>query len=197
MTQDGKKFLGLTVADFKELVQFLVIAAIIVIPIRYFIMQPFLVSGSSMEPNFHSRDYLIVDKISYKIGSPKRGDVVVFRFPELPNQPSQKKFLVKRLVGLPGDTIKINTIGQITITNSQNPNGKIIDEDYVVNKDGDTYEITVPEGKVLVMGDNRPVSYDSRAWGLLPIENLVGRAYLRLWPLKDINYLPGKTDLLK
>ncbi|MBP6912318.1 MAG: signal peptidase I [Candidatus Pacebacteria bacterium] len=186
---DGKK--GNYVDDIKELFRFLIIAAIIVIPIRYFIMQPFVVSGTSMDPTFHDKEYLIVDKLTYNLNKIHRGDVVVFHFPN-----ENQKYLVKRLIGLPGDTITLTTDGKITIKNTEHPEGFTIYEAYLQNHDGDSLTITIPDGKAFVLGDNRPVSYDSRAWGLLDEKKLVGRVYLRLWPLNRISYLPGETDLL-
>lgn len=191
MTQETKKFFGLNGAEIKELLRFALIAIIIILPIRYFVMQPFLVSGLSMDPTFKNRDYLIVDKLSYRLHEPKRGDVIVFKFPN-----EKRRFLVKRLIGLPGDTVTLKPNGEIIVQNTDYPNGFTVSEDYVFYKDLDSYSITVPNEKVLVLGDNRPVSYDSRAWGLLDEHRIVGRAYLRLWPLGSIDYLPGKTDLL-
>lgn len=186
-----KKILFLNKEDWIELFRFLLIAAIIVLPVRYFIMQPFVVSGTSMDPTFHDKEYLIIDKLSYRLSEPHRGDVVVFHFPS-----QNERYLVKRLIGLPGDTVTLHTDGTLTIKNENYPDGFTIEEVYVVNKDKDALTLTVPEGKVLVLGDNRPVSYDSRAWGTLDEAKLVGRVYLRLWPLKKINYLPGETNLL-
>lgn len=177
--------------DVKELLKFLAIAIVIVVPIRYFIMQPFVVSGTSMDPTFHDKEYLIVDKLTYNLNKIHRGDVVVFHFPN-----ENQKYLVKRLIGLPGDTVTLTNTGTITIQNKDYPQGFTVEESYLQNHDGDSLTITVPDGKVFVLGDNRPVSYDSRAWGLLDEKKLVGRVYLRLWPLKRINYLPGKTNLL-
>lgn len=177
--------------DIKELFRFLIIAAIIVIPIRFFIMQPFVVSGSSMDPTFHNKEYLITDKLTYNLHEYKRGDVVVLKLPS-----ENDKHLLKRLIGLPGDTVTLEANGNITIKNIAHPQGFTVYESYLENHDGYNLTITIPEGKVFVLGDNRPVSYDSRAWGLLDENKLVGRVYLRLWPLNKINYLPGKTDLL-
>ncbi|OGI72425.1 signal peptidase I [Candidatus Nomurabacteria bacterium RIFCSPHIGHO2_02_FULL_38_15] len=177
--------------DAKELFRFLLVAAIIVVPIRYFIMQPFVVSGSSMDPTFHNNEYLIVDKLSYNLNKIHRGDAVVFHFPL-----EKRKYLVKRLIGLPGDTVTLRSDGTVTIKNRLHPNGFTVAEDYLENHDGYNLTITVPEKKVFVLGDNRPVSYDSRAWGLLDEDRMVGRVYLRLWPLTRIDYLPGKTNLL-
>lgn len=182
---------GFTKEDVKELIRFILIAVIIVVPIRVFIMQPFVVSGTSMDPTFHDKEYLIADKLTYNLHTYTRGDVVVLKLPS-----ENGKHLIKRLVGLPGDTVTLTPDGKITIKNTDHPEGFTIDETYVENHDGYNLTITIPDGKVFVLGDNRPVSYDSRAWGLLDEKKLVGRAYLRLWPLNKISYLPGKTDLL-
>lgn len=182
---------GFSKEDIKELFRFLVIAAIIVMPIRFFIMQPFVVSGSSMDPTFHNKEYLITDKLTYNLHEYKRGDVVVLKLPS-----ENDKHLLKRLIGLSGDTVTLETNGNITIKNTTHPQGFTVYESYLENHDGYNLTITIPEGKVFVLGDNRPVSYDSRAWGLLDEDKLVGRVYLRLWPLNKISYLPGKTQLL-
>ena len=156
-------------------------------------MQPFIVSGASMDPTFKDKEYLIIDKLTYNLGKIHRGDVVVFRFPF-----KNERYLVKRIVGLPGDTVTLQTNGEITIKNEQNPDGFTIPESYVTNKDQDSFTITIPKdsNKVLVLGDNRSVSYDSRAWGLLEKDRLVGRVYLRLWPINRIDLLPGEADVL-
>lgn len=170
-----------------DLIKFAVIALIIVIPIRMFIAQPFVVSGESMYPTFHDGEYLIVDEISYNLGSPHRGDVVVFRYPKDP-----KRFFIKRIIGLPNEQIEINN-GQVTIKNKENPNGLILDESYTNEEWNTTDTYTTGDGEYFVMGDNRNRSSDSRFWGTLPENLLVGRAYLRLFPLKEISYLPGKV----
>lgn len=193
-TQPKKvSFWGSIKNDIIDLLKFLAIAAIIVIPIRHFVMQPFIVSGTSMDPTFADKEYLIIDKLTYNLNKINRGDVVVFKFPS-----RNERYLVKRIIGLPGDTVTLKSNGDITIINEQNPNGFTVQEEYVVNKDQDSFTITVPKdsNKILVLGDNRKVSYDSRAWGLLEKDRLVGRVYLRLWPVGRIDVLPGKTDVL-
>ena len=100
-----------------ELLRFALIALIIVIPIRIFIMEPFVVSGSSMFPTFDNGDYLIVDKLSYKISDPQRNDVVIFKYPN-----DKTKFFIKRVIGLPNETVDIKD-GVVTIINSENPFG--------------------------------------------------------------------------
>ena len=98
---------------FGELVRFAIIALVIVIPIRVLVVEPFVVSGSSMFPTFENRDYLIIDKISYKLGNPKRDDVVIFRYPN-----DQTKFFIKRIIGLPNETVDIQG-SLVTITNGE------------------------------------------------------------------------------
>lgn len=169
-----------------EIFQFSLIAILIVVPIRLFIAQPFIVSGASMEDTFHSGEYLIVDQLTYHFEEPTRGDVIVFRYPRDPS-----KFFIKRVIGLPGDTLTIDG-GVITIKNEDNPDGFILSEGYaetmppaakLVEKIGDR--------EFFVMGDNRDESSDSRAWGVLQEERIIGRAWLRLFPPQALDYLPG------
>lgn len=174
-----------------DLIKFAIIALIIVIPVRMFIAQPFVVSGESMFPTFHDKEYLIVDEISYILGNPNRGDVVIFKYPK-----DTKRFFIKRIIGMPNEEIKINN-GIITIYNEQNPNGFTLEEPYINEEFNTTETYKTGEGEYFVMGDNRNKSSDSRIWGVLPEKLLTGRAYLRLLPAKDISYLPGTYKELK
>lgn len=162
-----------------ELFKIILIAAVIVIPIRFFLIQPFFVKGASMEPNFDDGEYLIIDEISYRLRQPVRGEVIVFRFPGDPSQ-----FYIKRIIGLPEETVEI--IGnRIKIANKENPNGFFLEEDeYLRNIPnlGDD-RMVLSENEYFVMGDNRAASYDSRRWGPLPEKNIIGRAWLRAWPV--------------
>lgn len=169
-----------------DVIKFAIVALVIVIPIRMFIAQPFVVSGESMYPTFNDGEYLIVDEISYNLGHANRGDVVVFRYPKDP-----KRFFIKRIIGMPNEEIEINN-GQVIIKNKENPNGFILDESYIKEEWATTGTYKTGDGEYFVMGDNRNRSSDSRFWGMLPKDLLIGRAYLRLLPLKDISYLPGK-----
>lgn len=153
--------------------------------IQAFIIRPFIVSGSSMDPNIKDKEYLIVDEVSYRAREPRRGEVIVFKAP-----PEPGKYYIKRIIGLPGDTVHIKN-GIITITNDEHPKGFTLDEPYIVHESADEDVEYVPEGSYFVMGDNRSGSYDSRGWGPLPEENIRGRALLRLLPLSRINYLPA------
>jgi signal peptidase I len=172
-----------------EIVRFSIIALIIVLPIRWFIAQPFIVSGASMETTFHNNEYLIVDQLSYHLGSPKRGEVVIFRYPK-----DQTKYFIKRVIGVPGDTIEIN--GDIvTIKNDVNPEGFVLDEPYVHKMEQNTFLTeTLVDGEYFVMGDNRDASSDSRMWGVLQEDKIVGRALMRLFPFTRASLLPGDYD---
>jgi signal peptidase I len=168
-----------------DLIKFAVIALIIVIPIRMFIAQPFVVSGESMFPTFNNGEYLIVDEISYIAGNPHRGDVIVFHYPL-----DTKRFFIKRIIGMPNEDISI-TNGVITIKNKENPNGFTLTEPYIDEPFDTTATFKTGDNEYFVLGDNRNRSSDSRVWGLLPGKLIVGRAYLRLLPVKNISYLPG------
>ena len=173
--------------SFWELVRFGLIAIIIVVPIRMFIAQPFIVSGSSMVPTFQDGQYLIVDEISYILGAPKRDDVVVFRNPN-----NTKIFFIKRIIGLPGETIDINSsANEVTITNKEHPNGFKLDQSFIVNTGGIDGHMVLGDKEYFVMGDNRPASSDSRYWGTVPKKLLIGKAFLRLLPINKISFMPG------
>lgn len=172
-----------------EIVRFSIIALIIVIPIRMFIAQPFIVSGESMVETFQHGQYLIVDQVSYKIGKPQRGDVVIFRYPVDPS-----KFFIKRIIGVPGDEIVIED-NTVTIYNEANPEGALLDEPYITdmtNSKDDKKELG--DREYFVMGDNRNHSSDSRSWGVLMEDRIVGRALIRLFPPQSLDYLPGASE---
>jgi len=162
-----------------EVARIVVVALVFVFLIRSFLIQPFVVSGDSMKPNFLNGEYLIIDEISYRFNPPQRGDVVVFKYPGDPS-----KFYIKRLIGLPGETIIIKN-NQVMIKNQDNPNGFVLDESaYLknVSTPGDEI-ILLDKDQFFAMGDNRAVSYDSRSWGPLPKDDLIGRVWLRVFPV--------------
>lgn len=161
-----------------EVVKVVLVSLAIIVPIRYFLVQPFFVDGSSMSPNFENGEYLLIDEISYRLKDPQRGEVVVFKFPVNPSQ-----FFIKRIIGLPGETIQIKN-NEIIIKNQSNPEGFVLDESkYLQNVPPlDDQEITLGKDEFFVMGDNRRESYDSRRWGALPDKNLIGKVWLRAWP---------------
>lgn len=169
----------------KDFISFIVITAIVVLPIRIFVAQPFVVSGSSMSPTFENGEYLIVDQLSYNFSEPARGDVIIFRYPINP-----EKFFIKRIIGLPGDTVKIDG-NEVLIKNAANPEGISLDQSFVVFSQETSLEITLADDNYFVMGDNRAASLDSRSWGPLKRDLIVGRAFIRLWPFNKIDYLPG------
>lgn len=138
-----------------------------------------------MDPTFATGDYLIVDKLSYEIGTPKRNSVIVFKYP---NDPS--KSFIKRVIGLPGETIKIKD-DTVTIVNKDHPEGFQIDESYVVHTSPGNMEKTLASDEYFVMGDNRAESFDSRSWGPLNKKYILGKPVMRLWPLNEIGFLPG------
>lgn len=175
-----------------EIVRFSLVALLIVLPIRVFIAQPFIVSGASMETTFSTGQYLIVDQLTYHLEDPRRGDVIIFRYPKDPS-----KFFIKRVIGIPGDTVSISG-RDVTITNSEHPDGVLLDESYILDmRPSATLTETLGEGEYFVMGDNRDASSDSRAWGVLKRDNIVGRAFLRLFPLTTIGVFPGEHDITR
>jgi signal peptidase I len=162
-----------------ELVQVIAISLAIIIPVRYFLIQPFYVKGASMEPNFFDHEYLVIDEISYRFRQPERGDIVVFRYPLDP-----KQYFIKRVIGLPGETVEIAG-GQIKIFNEANPNGIVLDEQAYLDQDftASTRTVTLKSDEFFVLGDNRIASMDSRSFGPVKREFIVGRVWLRGWPL--------------
>ncbi|OHA21376.1 MAG: signal peptidase I [Candidatus Taylorbacteria bacterium RIFCSPHIGHO2_01_FULL_51_15] len=180
---EKKETMKESVLDF---VRFVVLALAIVIPIRLFIAQPFIVSGASMVPSFESGHYLIIDELSYRFDEPKRGDVVVFRFPA-----EQSKFLIKRVAGLPGETLEIQ--GDIvTIKSEGNPSGFEWQQGEISeSRNENDLSVTLEQGEYFVLGDNRAESADSRLWGPLKREFIVGRPLVRLFPFSKLGIFPG------
>lgn len=170
-----------------DLIKFAIIALAIVVPIRMFIAQPFVVSGESMFPTFNDGQYLIVDEISYILGTPHRGDVIIFRYPN-----ETKRFFIKRIIGMPNEEIIINN-GEVVIVNKDNKDGFKLQESYINESFNTTETYKTKDNEYFVMGDNRNRSSDSRVWGILPQKLIIGRAYLRLLPFKEISYLPGNN----
>jgi len=169
-----------------EILRFSVIALLIVIPIRMFIAQPFIVSGSSMVETFHNGEYLIVDQLSYQLESPARGDVIIFRYPRDPS-----KFFIKRVIAMPNEIITIEN-STVTIVNEEHPEGFVLEEPYINSMRAGTFMTEdLGDREYFVMGDNRDESSDSRVWGVLQEERIIGRAFLRLFPPNSISVLPG------
>jgi len=167
-----------------EIVKIAIIAFVIVAPIRYFLFQPFIVSGASMAPNFATGDYLIIDEISYRFSEPQRGDVVVFNAGFIPNYSGQR--FIKRVIGLPGETINI-TNGEVQIIKDGKPT--ILGESYLPNdlKTIGEINITLKADEYFVLGDNRQYSYDSRVWGVVLRKDIIGKAFLRIFPITTLS----------
>ena len=166
-----------------DFIRFILLALLIVVPFRIFVAQPFIVSGSSMSPTFETGEYLIVDELSYRFEEPKRGDVVILKKPK-----QEDEYLIKRIIGMPNETVTIKN-GAVTVKDGA---GEIVlEEPYVINKRIENYETTVGPNEYFVMGDNRMVSLDSRVIGPVPRDHIVGRAFLRLFPVDEISIFPG------
>ena len=145
-----------------------------------------------MDNTFHNGEYLIVDQVSYYFDQPKRGEVIIFKYPRDPS-----KFFIKRVVGAPGDTINIDG-STVTITNELHPDGMVLDEPYIKSmRPGASLSETLGDHEYFVMGDNRDQSSDSRTWGVLQESYIVGRAFLRLFPPGEVSYFPGSAVQLE
>ncbi len=171
---------------FLDFLETIVVSLAIFAVVYIFLFQPHQVDGQSMEPNFHNGEYILTDKISYRIHEPKRGDVIVFHSPQ-----DENVDFIKRIIGIPGDQIRLAG-GYIYL------NGVKLAEEYI-NEPGnvlpgrflrDGAEVEIPSGQYFVMGDNRNHSSDSRDWGLLSLNGIVGRAFFRYWPLSQFGVVP-------
>lgn len=177
----GGRFAGLW-----DFLKFAAMVVVIVVGVRVFVAQPFVVSGASMMPTYQDRNYLIIDEFTYHFREPHRGDVIVFHPPV-----DMSTYYIKRVIGIPGDTVTIKN-SVVTVTNATHLNGFVLKEPYITaDTPNDNYSVIVPDGQYFVMGDNRPASFDSRRWGLLPRKNITGRVFLRLFPVNEIGVLPS------
>jgi signal peptidase I len=173
-----------------ELLKVFILALVIIVPLRVFVAEPFIVSGTSMVPTFHNREYLIIDKVSYRGGEPARGDVIVFKYPK-----DESQYFIKRVIGLPGEKVKVEE-GHVVVYNSEFPDGQRIPEKYLPNQDitfGRSELVSLGKDEYFVLGDNRQASSDSRIWGILPKKDIVGRAWFRVFPLTHFGPLHGNT----
>lgn len=173
-----------------SLVVYTIAALGLAIFIRFVVAAPYIVSGASMENTFQDFNYLIVDRLSYDFGDPRRGDVIVFDLPQ-----ESGRALIKRVIGLPGETVILNGT-TVTIVNDANPEGFTLSEPYLSPENvggASNMRITLAPDQFFVLGDNRRVSADSRLWGALPREDIVGRVFLRLFPLNEVGILPGEV----
>lgn len=170
---------------FRDFIEALLIALAIALPVKYFLASPFIVVGTSMYPTFKNSDYLIVDKIIYRFEEPARGDVIVFKPPF-----SDNTYFIKRIIGLPGETIHVDG-NTVIITNKDNPNGFKLDQPYASSVRNSITDIELKDNEYFVMGDNRAVSSDSRVWGPLTKDRISGRTDLRLFPISEMEIMPG------
>jgi signal peptidase I len=166
--------------DLVDFIKTTLIAIVVMLFVRYFIIQPFYVRGSSMEPNFYEKEYLIVDELSYRFSTPQRGDIVVFKL----KNSEYNEYLIKRIIGLPGEKVIIKD-GKVIIKNSENKEGFVLKEDYLPEGRTTQGQISedVSEDSYYVLGDNRDVSYDSRYFGSINRSSITGKVLLRGWPV--------------
>ena len=169
-----------------DLLKVVTISLAIIIPVRYFVIQPFYVKGASMEPSFYDHEYLIIDEISFRFNEAQRGQVIVFRYPQNPQE-----YFIKRLIALPGETIEF-VDGQIRIYNKENPDGFILNESKYLSDTVKTYSnveepVTLGVNEYFVLGDNRYSSKDSRIFGPLDKSFVTGKVMLRGWPFSRFN----------
>ncbi len=166
-----------------ETAKVFLVSLAIIIPLRAYVVQPFFVRGSSMAPTFENNEYLVIDELTYHVGlrPPQRGDVVVFRYPLDPSQ-----YFIKRIIGLPGERVRIRD-GFVTIVSREFPQGVSLDESPYLpeaERTEGSLDMTLKANEVFLLGDNRNHSSDSRSWGPLSEDLLVGRALLRAFPFR-------------
>jgi signal peptidase I len=176
-----------TESFWKETLRFALFALLVVLPVRLFVAQPFIVSGASMETSFEDGEYLIIDQLSLRFDELKRGEVVVFKYPEDPS-----RYYIKRIVGLPGEVVTVNG-ADIRIGPADGTEPFLLEEPYLASRmtRNDHLAQTLGSDEYFVMGDNRLVSSDSRVWGPLKKELIVGTPLVRLYPLSRIDAFPG------
>ncbi len=175
-----KGFLSKAALFFLEIIKIVVLAGITIGLVRYFLFKPFYVKGQSMEPTFYERDYLIIDEITYRFRKPQRGEIVVF------NSPVNDDHYLKRIIGLPGERVKVED-KTIVIYNDENLRGIVLEEIYLEEKTPGTVNVTLGDNQYFVLGDNRDASYDSRRFGAIDAEELVGRVWFRGWPFSRVS----------
>lgn len=167
-----------------DLIKVFIISMIIILPVRYFVAQPFIVSGASMEPNFYNGEYLVINEIGYTLGQPQRGDIIVFKYPKDTSQ-----YFIKRIIGLPGDRVNLED-SKVIIYNQEHPKGWVLTEKYLPSTDltfnnGQFNNVTLGTDEFFVLGDNRMASSDSRFWGPVPRKDIVGKVFIRAFPFQS------------
>lgn len=167
---------------FLEIAKIVVVALAIVLPIRFFLFQPFFVKGESMEPNFENGDYLIIDEISYRFREPKRGEVIVFKYPQ-----NESQLFIKRIIGLPEEKIEISD-NVIKVTKKDGQLLDLKESSYLPSsiQTSGNISITLNSTSYFVLGDNRQFSFDSRRFGVVDKNEIIGRVFLRAWPFSSL-----------
>lgn len=176
-----------------EVAKIIIIALIIIKPIHAFVLQPFYVKGASMEPTFFNNEYLIIDELSYRFHEPPRGDVVVLRNPTLNDE-----YLIKRIIGLPGERVVIDQDG-VKIGTSLTAELQTLNERSYLSSSVTTagaVDVVLGSDEYFVMGDNRTASLDSRSFGPIRRDRIVGRAGYRAWPVYRARTFPTPTVTL-
>lgn len=172
-------------SSWQENLILIAIALCLAFIIRTFIAEPRYIPSDSMVPTLHTGDRLVVEKVSYRFHPPTTGDIIVFQPPEELQRrgyPADQAF-IKRVIGIPGNILKV-TNGTVYL------DGKPLTEDYIAEPPNQPFPpVQVPEDEFFVMGDNRNDSNDSRYWGFLPKQNIIGRATFRFWPLDRIGFI--------
>ncbi len=167
---------------FLELIKIVILAGITIALVRHFLFKPFYVKGQSMEPNFQEKNYLIIDELTYRFREPNRGEVVVLK------APVGTDYYLKRVIGLPGERIKVES-NKVIIYNEDNPQGVVVEENYLNNATNGVINETLGLNQYFVMGDNRSNSYDSRSFGPIERSAIIGRVWFRGWPVSEVGLL--------
>lgn len=172
---------------FLDIIETIVVSLAIFVVVYLFLFQPHQVRGNSMFPNYHDGEYILTDKISYRFGQPKRGDVIVFKAPR-----NEEVDYIKRIIGLPGEEVELQN-GFVYINQTKLPEFYLADSTVTLSGTFLTNDasIKIPKGEYFVLGDNRDHSSDSREWGLVKREEIVGKAFLRYWPLPRFGIFPA------
>lgn len=180
--QEKSSWVASTGLFFLELIKIVILAGITIGLVRYFLFKPFYVKGQSMEPNYHEKDYLIIDEISYRFREPQRGEVIVFK------APVGNDYYLKRVIGLPGERVKIEN-NKVFVSNIEHPRGLMLEENYLTEKTAGVINVNLGPTQYFVMGDNRTASYDSRSFGPIDQSSIVGRTWFRGWPPDKVGVL--------
>lgn len=164
-----------------EVIKVALLAGVTIGLVRYFLFKPFYVKGQSMEPTYLEHEYLIVDEVSYRFRAPERGEVVVFRSPV-----TESEYYLKRVIGLPGERVSVQN-NKVIVYNEAHPEGIVMSEGYLTESTPGSITVTLEQEQYFVMGDNRDASFDSRRFGAIDKEDIVGRTWLRGWPVNRIS----------